>query len=122
MNPTILGISLLTIADASSFWSANNPSFFTVRTFTTKGDQQAEHARTDIYAGGAKATVETVAIGFGGAFVTKSWWPLAIPLAYMGICWAWYKWALDNPHPTAEPMADQTANVAQVSHEHSYQY
>jgi hypothetical protein len=115
MNPTILGIALLTIADASSFWSANNPSFFTVRHFTTQGDQKAADTRTDIYAGGAKATVETVIVGFGGVLITKSWWPLAAPLAYMGICWAWYKWALDNPHDNAEPIADQSSMRTEVN-------
>lgn len=107
LNPTTFGIALLTIADSSSFWSANNPSFFTVRHFTTQSDQKAEDTRTDIYAGGMKATIETVIVGFGGVLITKSWWPLAAPIAYLGVSWLWYKWALEHPHEGTTSIAEQ---------------
>lgn len=107
MNPTILGITLLIIADASSFWSANNPSFFTVRTFTTESAQKAKDTKTDIRAGGAKATIETVIVGYGSALVTKSWWPLAGALGYMVVDWVWYEWAMQHPHANNKGMAEQ---------------
>lgn len=120
MNPTILGIALLTIADSSSFWSANNPSFFTVRHFTTEGDQKAEDTKTDIYAGGAKASIETVLVGFGGALITKSWWPLAAPLAYLGVCWMWYKWALEHPHENNVAIAQQNSRPQTEVRQYGY--
>lgn len=107
IDPTIAGLTFLTIADASSFWSANNPSFFTVRHFTTEGDQKAEDTRTDIYIGSLKATLETITVGFGGALITKSWWPLAGPMIYIALDWWFYKWALDNPHKNNQPIAQQ---------------
>ena len=107
MNPTILGITLLIIADASSFWSANNPSFFTVRHFTTESAERAETTKTDIRAGGGKATLETLIVGYGAALVTSSWWPLASALGYMAIDWAWYEWAMQHPHPKTKGIAEQ---------------
>lgn len=107
MNPTILGITLLIIADASSFWSANNPSFFTVRHFTTESEEKARTTKVDIRAGGGKATLETAVVGYGAALVTKSWWPLAAALGYMGIDWMWYEWAMKHPHANSKGIAEQ---------------
>jgi hypothetical protein len=107
MNPTILGITLLIIADASSFWSANNPSFFTVRHFTTESEEKAKTTKTDIRAGGGKATVETAIVGYGAALVTRSWWPLAAALGYMAVDWAWYEWAMKHPHGNTKGIAEQ---------------
>jgi hypothetical protein len=107
MDATILGITLLIIADASSFWSANNPSFFTVRHFTTESQAKAETTKTDIRAGGGKATLETAIVGYGACLVTKSWWPLAAALSYMAIDWIWYEWAMANPHPNTVGIAEQ---------------
>ena len=99
MDATILGISLLTVADASSFVSANNPSFLTTRRFAGNTTQVKQETAQDIHLGLGKATLETIAIGFGGALVTKSWWPLALPIAYMALQLGWFRWALANPHP-----------------------
>jgi len=107
MNPTILGITLLIIADASSFWSANNPSFFTVRHFTTESEHKAQTTKIDIRAGGGKATLETAVVSYGACLVTKSWWPLAAAMGYMAIDWAWYEWAMKNPHSHAVDIAQQ---------------
>lgn len=107
MDATILGITLLIIADASSFWSANNPSFFTVRTFTTESEEKARNTKTDIRAGGGKATIETAIVGYGACLVTRSWWPLAAALGYMAVDWAWYEWAMKHPHSSSVGMAEQ---------------
>jgi hypothetical protein len=107
MNPTILATSLLVIADASSFWSANNPSFMTERRFTTESEQTAAETKIDIRAGGAKAVVESVIVGYGASIVVKSWWPLAVPLGYLTINWIWHEWAMSHPHPTGESMSNQ---------------
>lgn len=98
LNAEIAGMTLLTIADASSFWSANNPSFMTVRTFRTAGGKKADDTRKDIYIGSAKATAETIIVGYGACLLTKSWWPLAAPLAYIAFDWWFYEWALRHPH------------------------
>jgi hypothetical protein len=107
MSPTILATTLLVIADASSFWSANNPSFMTERRFTTNSPQTAAETKTDIRAGGAKAALESMLVGYGASIVTKSWWPLAIPLGYLAFNWAWHEWAMSHPHPTSTPMDNQ---------------
>lgn len=106
-NPTVAGLALLTIADASSFWSANNPSFFTVRHFTSSDDQRAEDTKIDIYIGSAKATLETVLVGVGAVLITKSWWPLAAPLGYIALDWLFYEWALRHPHDNNVSIEDQ---------------
>jgi hypothetical protein len=107
MDATILGIALLIIADASSFWSANNPSFFTVRHFTTESEEKAQTTKTDIRAGGGKATIETVIVGYGAVLVTRSWWPLASALSYMAVDWVWYEWAMQHPHANTTGIAQQ---------------
>jgi hypothetical protein len=107
MDATVLGMSLLTIADAAAFWSANNPSFMTVRSFTTAGGNKAETVRTDIKIGSLFGTGETVVVGFGAALISRSWWPLVLPGAYLALKWAQYRWALDHPHGHAETIADQ---------------
>lgn len=93
------GLALLTIADASSFISANNPSiFFTTRAFSTQGGNKLDNAKEDIRLGVGKAIIETTIVGYGAVLITGSWWPLVIPLAYCAIDWAAYEWALAHPH------------------------
>lgn len=111
LDPTIAGLALLTIADASSFWSANNPSFFTVRHFTTQGDQKASDTRNDIHIGSLKATAETVIIGMGAVLITKSWWPIAAPMAYIALDWMFYEWAMNHPHANNENIATQSSDL-----------
>lgn len=111
MNADVLGMSLLTIADAAAFWSANNPSFMTTRSFTTAGGNKAETVQTDIVIGGVKGTIETAIVGFGAALVTRSWWPFLFPLAYMIVQWLFFLWALRHPHGHASTIADQTAST-----------
>lgn len=111
LDPTIAGLALLTIADASSFWSANNPSFFTVRHFTTQGDQKASDTRNDIHIGSLKATAETIIIGTGAVLITKSWWPLVAPLGYIALDWWFYEWAMNHPHANNENIATQSSDL-----------
>lgn len=107
LNAEVLGLSLLTIADAAGFWSANNPSFMTTRSFTTAGGNKADTVREDITIGGVKAVVETVLVGFGAALVVKSWWPLLVPIVYMVVQWCFFAWALRNPHGHADSIGAQ---------------
>ena len=107
MDPTVLGIALLTIADSSSFVSANNPSFFTVRHFSSAEGNKPETTREDIHIGLVKAGVETVLVGVGGALITGSWWPLVLPAAYWAFQVGFFRWALDNPHHGARSIAEQ---------------
>lgn len=102
MDSVILGITLLIIADASSFWSANNPSGFTERRFAGEGGMVEDETKVDIlYLGGGKAMVETLIVGYGGALVTGSWWPLASGMIYQAANYLWHKWHIENPHPTS---------------------
>jgi hypothetical protein len=107
MSAEILGMSLLTIADGAAFWSANNPSFMTTRSFTTAGGNKAETIREDIRIGGVKAVIETALVGFGAALILSSWWPLLLPMVYMVVQWLFFAWALKNPHGHAEGIAAQ---------------
>lgn len=98
MNATVLGLALLVIADASSFWSANNPSLMTERTFTTKGGKKASDTTTDIQIGGVKAIVESIIVGIGASLVVGSFWPWAAQGVYMATNWPYHHWALTHPH------------------------
>lgn len=106
-TPEVVGISLLAIADAAAFWSANNPSFMTTRSFRTAGGNKAENVAKDIRIGGTKATIETALVAAGAALITDSWLPFILPMLYIGIQWLMFEWALANPHGEVETIADQ---------------
>jgi hypothetical protein len=98
MNATVLGLALLVIADASSFWSANNPSFMTERTFTTTGGKKAADTTMDIQIGGVKAIIESALVGIGASLVVGSFWPWAAQGIYMVSNWPYHQWGLTHPH------------------------
>lgn len=102
-----LGIALLTIADASSFWSANNPSGFTVRSFATEGGDKHRRAVEDIQMGATKAVAESAIIGIGGSILTGSFLPWVAQASYLVVDWAWYEWCLRNPHTGRTGIASQ---------------
>ena len=110
MNKEVIGISLLVIADAAAFISANNPSMMTTRTFTTAGGNKAENVRGDITLGLKIATAETVLVALGASLVVDSGWPLLTAVAYLASKWWLYVWALNHPHDSAEPMDNQSGS------------
>jgi hypothetical protein len=97
-SPEAVGIALLVIADASSFWSANNPSGFTVRSFSTEGGTKHAQACTDIQIGGVKALAESAVVAIGASVLTGSYLPWAVQAAYLAVDWGYFDWALRNPH------------------------
>jgi hypothetical protein len=107
MDPTVLGIALLTIADSSSFVSANNPSGFTFRRFSGQNDKIRSETWEDAHLGLGKAGLETLAVGFGGALITESWWPLILPMAYLMLQVGWTRWNLNNPHTESTSISSQ---------------
>jgi hypothetical protein len=97
-SPDSVALSLLIIADASSFWSANNPSGFTIRSFSTEGGEKHDQAATDIQIGGVKAIVESAVVAIGASVLTGSYLPWASQAAYLAVDWLYFDWALRNPH------------------------
>lgn len=98
VGPEVIGLALLTIADASSFWSANNPSGFTVRSFATEGGAKHDQAVTDIQIGSVKAIGESAIVGIGASLLTGSLLPWAAQAAYLLGDWGYYHWCLTHPH------------------------
>lgn len=98
LNSEIIGITALVMGDAAAFWSANNPSVFTVRAFRRKGGKEAEQTKRDIRLGGAAGSLLALMVGAGGSLVTKSWWPLAGSAAILAFQWTLWEWAIKNPH------------------------
>lgn len=107
LDAETLGIAFLIMGDAAAFWSANNPSVFTVRHFRRNeaGDSESSQTARDIRIGGLAGTGLAIVVGFGGSLVTKSWWPVTAALAVIGFQWALWEWAIDNPHSDAKAMA-----------------
>jgi hypothetical protein len=107
-SPEAVGLSLLIIADASSFWSANNPSGFTIRSFSTEGGDKHDQAATDIQIGGVKAIVESAVVAIGASVLTGSYLPWFAQAAYLAVDWVYFDWALRTPH-AGPGIAQQTA-------------
>src|SRR5438105_14279107 len=102
LDAETLGIAFLIMGDAAAFWSANNPSVFTVRAFRRKGGSEADQTATDIRIGGLAGTSLAIIVGFGGSLITKSWWPLAAATAVIGFQWFLWEWAIANPHSNSQ--------------------
>lgn len=97
LDPETLGIAFLIMGDAAAFWSANNPSIFTVRAFGSKGGKEAANSARDIRIGGLAGSGLAVVVGVGGSLVTKSYWPITACIAVLAFQWAIWEWALANP-------------------------
>lgn len=110
LTAEVFGVTALVMGDAAAFWSANNPSVMTVRTFRRKGGKEAEHTASDIRMGGLIATAWMLLVGFGGSAVTKSWWPLAGAVGAGVVQWCVWEWAIANPHGITGGMAEQQAS------------
>ena len=110
MSPEIFGVMALCMGDAAAFWSANNPSVMTVRTFRRKGGKEAYHTARDIRLGGSIATAWMLLVGIGGSAVTRSWWPIAGTAAAAVVQWAVWEWAIANPHGITGDMAQQQSS------------
>lgn len=98
LDAEIIGITALVVGDAAAFWSANNPSVFTVRAFRRKGGPEAEQTKRDIRLGGMAGTSLAMFVGLGGTLVTKSWWPITGAAAIIAFQWILWEWAMKNPH------------------------
>lgn len=107
LDPETLGIAFLIMGDAAAFWSANNPSVFTVRHFRRNEDAEAKQTAHDIRIGGLAGTGLAILVGFGGSLVTKSWWPITAAIGVIGFQWVMWEWAIANPHSDAVGMANQ---------------
>jgi len=101
-----MGVTALCVGDAFAAWSACNPSIFTVRTFRTAGGPEADNTKRDIHTGSLIGSGLAIVVGMGGALVTASWWPLAGTVIMLGVLWATYAWALDNPHDNRRSIAN----------------
>jgi hypothetical protein len=108
LDAPTLGIAFLIMGDAAAFWSANNPSVFTVRAFRRKGGDEARQTARDIRIGGLAGTGLAVAVGFGGSLVTKSYWPLTAAIGVIAFQWALWEWAIAHPHGNATDIASQS--------------
>lgn len=106
LDAEILGITALVVGDAAAFWSANNPSVFTVRAFRRKGGKEAEQTMRDIRIGGAAGTALALFVGLGGSLVTKSWWPVTGAAAIIAFQWLLWEWAMRNPHGSGGDITD----------------
>lgn len=106
LDAEIIGITALVMGDAAAFWSANNPSVFTVRAFRRKGGRQAEQTKRDIRLGGMAGSGLALFVAFGGTLVTKSWWPLAGAAAILVFQWTLWEWAMSNPHDKTSDITD----------------
>lgn len=99
IDPETAGIAALVAADAASFLSGLNPSFFTMRAFVSSGDPlKADRSAKDIRIGSAVGTALALLVGFGGSLVTGSWWPFAMTLLVLITIIGSYEYALRNPH------------------------
>ena len=107
MSPEIAAACGLMVADVSSFCSANNPSFFTFRSFSTAGGNKLEDATEDMRIGIAKAALETCILGVALSVIFRSWWVFVAALVYLASEYLFYRWALAHPHETAEDIASQ---------------
>ncbi|MGD0220654.1 MAG: hypothetical protein ABSC73_09410 [Acidimicrobiales bacterium] len=107
MSTEIAAACGLMVADVSSFCSANNPSFFTFRAFSTAGGNKAEDADEDMKIGIAKAALETVVLGLALAAIFHSWWILLAGLFYLVFTALFYRWALAHPHEAPDEIAAQ---------------
>lgn len=110
LSGEIFGVTALVMGDAAAFWSANNPSVMTTRTFRRKGGKESEHTARDIRLGGAVATGWTLLVGFGGSAVTKSWWPFTGAVLAIAVQWCVWEWAMANPHGITGDMASQQSS------------
>lgn len=106
LNSEIIGITALVVGDAAAFWSANNPSVFTVRAFRRKGGKEAEQTKRDIRLGGLAGSGLALIVGFGGSLVTQSWWPIAGAAGILAFEWVLWEWAIRNPHGSGGDIAD----------------
>ena len=107
MSTEIAAACGLMVADVSSFCSANNPSFFTFRAFSTAGGSKLDDADEDMKIGIAKAALETFVLGFALSAIFHSWWVLAAGIVYLIFTFAFYRWALAHPHDSAVDIAAQ---------------
>jgi hypothetical protein len=97
----IIGLTALVMADAAAFQSGMNPSFFTMRAFTSSGGEKAENTKTDIHIGETIGTVLALTAGIGASLVSSSWWPFAGTILTLVVIIAAYEYALSHPHDYA---------------------
>jgi hypothetical protein len=107
MSTEIAAACGLMVADVSSFCSANNPSFFTFRSFSTAGGNKADDADEDMKIGIAKAALETFVLGLALSAIFHSWWIFVAGLVYLIFTFLFYRWALAHPHESAVDIAGQ---------------
>lgn len=118
LDVPIFGVAALVAGDAAAFWSANNPSIFTTRSFRSKHGIEAENTAEDIRLGGMFGTMLAVLVAVGGAIVagqherggrrlTVNVWPLIAVAIVLVFQWAVYEWSLANPHGLRQSIADQ---------------
>jgi hypothetical protein len=107
MSTEIAAACGLMVADVSSFCSANCPSLFTFRAFSTAGGNKLDDATEDMRIGVGKAAIETVILGAALSVIFHSWWVLAAGLVYLVATFLFYRWGLAHPHAAGEGIADQ---------------
>lgn len=110
LDAEVIGITALVVGDAAAFWSANNPSVFTVRAFRRKGGKEADTTKRDIRLGGLAGSGLALLVGIGGTAVTKSWWPLAGTAAILVFQWSVWEWAMANPHSSSDSSGGDIAS------------
>ena len=107
MSTEIAAAGGLLVADVSSFCSANCPSLFTFRAFSTAGGNKLAWADEDMKIGITKAALETVVLGVALSVIFHSWWILVAGLVYLVATFLFYRWGLAHPHEGGEDIAAQ---------------
>jgi hypothetical protein len=107
MSPQIIAASALVVGDVWNFNSAMMPSYFTIRTFVSKGMGEASDTKHDIYVGMAAAGVMSLLTGLAVSVVFKSWWPFAFAAGGLVAADAMYLHAMMNPHGRYDSIASQ---------------
>ena len=107
MDVTVLTLSVLAAGDASNFFASACPSYFTTRTFRSKGGPQAENTKRDLRIGMVVGGSMSLAVGGAVTVVAKSWWPLVFTAAGCAIMVGMYEHALANPHGVYDSIAEQ---------------
>jgi len=100
-NPEVVGLAALCAADAAAFLSGMNPSFFTMRAFTSAGGEKAENTKKDIRVGSAVGAGLALLAGIGASLISESWWPILATAATLVVIIGAYEYAVSHPHSYA---------------------
>ena len=99
---SLLGVTLLAVADVPAFLSGLLPSLMTIQRFGAE-DIDRDALRRGEALGGALA----LAVGAGASMIADSWLPFFACAATLAVLLAAYEHAIRNPSPSATPIDSQ---------------